>query len=234
MIAFFQAIPGGLAPALLDRRCPRWFLYHLAELDLYVGVLPFAAFLDLATFAFNRATRPFGSSRVVSVSLVFWLLLVGAAFASSLTEVRSAHGSRTSSIATPSTSSLSADRAARLGSGRVAGSARKTAAGRGRRGLLWSRVAVQGPDRLAGRRAHARALAVGDQRPRAPWWRGHMSSLSSPGDCALARRAVLPRARASAALLAPLLVGLYLRKRGGRRRARWYRGRRERGGIERA
>jgi len=62
----------------------RWFLYHLAELDLYVGVLPFAAFLILATFAFSRGDRALRIFAVTSLSLVFWLLLTVAVFASSL------------------------------------------------------------------------------------------------------------------------------------------------------
>ena len=62
----------------------RWFLYHLAELDLYVGVLPFAAFLILATFAFSRGDRALRIFAVTSLSVVFWLLLTVAVFASSL------------------------------------------------------------------------------------------------------------------------------------------------------
>jgi hypothetical protein len=63
----------------------RWFAYHLIELDLYSGVLPFAAFLVLATLAFTRADKALRVFALVSVSLVFWLLVVSAAFASSLT-----------------------------------------------------------------------------------------------------------------------------------------------------
>ena len=64
----------------------RWLLYHLAELDLYVGVLPFAAFLILATFAFSRGDRALRIFAVTSLSLVFWLLLTVAVFASSLSK----------------------------------------------------------------------------------------------------------------------------------------------------
>ena len=63
----------------------RWFLYHLAELDLYVGVLPFAAFLVLATFAWSRRDRPLRIFAIASLSIVFWLLLTVAVFTSSLT-----------------------------------------------------------------------------------------------------------------------------------------------------
>jgi hypothetical protein len=59
----------------------KWFAYHAAELDLYLGVLPFAAFAVLALHA--RALR--AAEQVflaVAVSLTFWLLLVVAAFAS--------------------------------------------------------------------------------------------------------------------------------------------------------
>lgn len=62
----------------------RWFLYHVAELDLYLGVLPFAAFLLVVVGALrcsgsSRAERIFAA---VSVPAVFWLALLVAAFAS--------------------------------------------------------------------------------------------------------------------------------------------------------
>ena len=61
----------------------RWLLYHLAELDLYLGILPFAALLVLAVGvrAFDRRTRVFV---VAAVSLSAWLVLEVAAFASRL------------------------------------------------------------------------------------------------------------------------------------------------------
>jgi hypothetical protein len=62
----------------------RWLVYHLAELDLYSGVLPFAAFLLLATFLFRRGQRSLKIFALVSVSCVIWTLFVAAAFASGL------------------------------------------------------------------------------------------------------------------------------------------------------
>ena len=60
----------------------RWFLYHVAELDLYSGILPFAAFLLLGSFMFTRADRRLRIFAVVSVSATFWLLLTTSAFIS--------------------------------------------------------------------------------------------------------------------------------------------------------
>jgi hypothetical protein len=59
----------------------RWFLYHVAELDLYLGVLPFAAFLLLLALArgLDRREQIFV---VAAASVSFWLLLVVSAFAS--------------------------------------------------------------------------------------------------------------------------------------------------------
>ena len=55
----------------------RWFAYHVGELDLYVGVAPFAALLLLAT------TRERRTPLVAALlPLVFWLVLEVAAFAS--------------------------------------------------------------------------------------------------------------------------------------------------------
>jgi hypothetical protein len=71
----------------------RWFAYHLAELDLYVGIIPFAAFLLVATFAFSRADRVVRLFAVVSASLVFWVLLTAALFASGLTRYEPRTGS---------------------------------------------------------------------------------------------------------------------------------------------
>jgi hypothetical protein len=55
----------------------RWFVYHVGELDYYVGVIPFAALLYL-TCARERRT-PFVAA---AAPLVFWLVLEVAAFAS--------------------------------------------------------------------------------------------------------------------------------------------------------
>ena len=53
----------------------RWFVYHLGELDLYVGVVPFAALLFLAL---RERAKPFVAA---ALPLVFWLVLEVAAFA---------------------------------------------------------------------------------------------------------------------------------------------------------
>lgn len=61
----------------------RWFLYHLGELDLAVGVLPFAAFVFFVAVALRR-TPPSRQARVfaaVALSACFWLTLAVAAFA---------------------------------------------------------------------------------------------------------------------------------------------------------
>jgi hypothetical protein len=59
----------------------RWFLYHVSELDLSLGVLPFAALLVLALGlrALPRAERVFVAA---TVAVSFWLVLEVAAFAS--------------------------------------------------------------------------------------------------------------------------------------------------------
>jgi hypothetical protein len=59
----------------------RWLLYHVAELDLYLGILPFAALLVLTVTArsLDRSARIFV---VAAVSLSAWLVLEVAAFAS--------------------------------------------------------------------------------------------------------------------------------------------------------
>jgi hypothetical protein len=55
----------------------RWLVYHLGELDLYVGVAPFAALLYLVCT--RERTRPFVAA---AVPLAAWLVLEVAAFAS--------------------------------------------------------------------------------------------------------------------------------------------------------
>jgi hypothetical protein len=59
----------------------RWLLYHVAELDLYLAVVPFAAFLVLAALSprLERADRVFVAA---SAPLVVSLLVAVAAFAS--------------------------------------------------------------------------------------------------------------------------------------------------------
>ena len=62
----------------------RWFVYSLAELDLYLGVLPFAAFLLLVAIALRpgRHSRSLRIFAATSVAFVFWFTFVVAAFAS--------------------------------------------------------------------------------------------------------------------------------------------------------
>ena len=55
----------------------RWFAYHVGELDLYVGVVPFAALLVLVCTSERR--RPVVAA---AAALAFWVVLVVAAFAS--------------------------------------------------------------------------------------------------------------------------------------------------------
>ena len=58
----------------------RWFLYHVAELDLYLGVAPFAAFLLLLAAA-RRLDRCEQAFLAGAAAFSFWLLLQVAAFA---------------------------------------------------------------------------------------------------------------------------------------------------------
>jgi 4-amino-4-deoxy-L-arabinose transferase-like glycosyltransferase len=59
----------------------RWLLYHVAELDLYLGVIPFAAMLVLIAFS-RRLPRTIQAFVAASAALSVWLLLEVAAFAS--------------------------------------------------------------------------------------------------------------------------------------------------------
>jgi hypothetical protein len=59
----------------------RWFLYHVAELDLYVGVAPFAALLLVAALA-RGLPRPAQAFVAAALAVSFWLVLEVAAFAS--------------------------------------------------------------------------------------------------------------------------------------------------------
>ena len=62
----------------------RWFVYSVAEFDLYLGVLPFAAFLLLGAVALRpgRHSRSLRIFAAFSVAFVFWFTFVVAAFAS--------------------------------------------------------------------------------------------------------------------------------------------------------
>ena len=59
----------------------RWFLYHVSELDLSLGVLPFAALLVLA-FGLRSLPRPQRIFVATAASVSFWLVLEVAIFAS--------------------------------------------------------------------------------------------------------------------------------------------------------
>jgi len=59
----------------------KWFLYHVSELDLSVGVLPFAALLVLV-FGVRGLARPQRVFVAASVAVGFWLVLEVAIFAS--------------------------------------------------------------------------------------------------------------------------------------------------------
>ena len=59
----------------------KWLLYHVAELDLYLGLLPFAALLLLALSARDMPRRAHAFV-AGSVALTAWLVLEVAAFAS--------------------------------------------------------------------------------------------------------------------------------------------------------
>jgi hypothetical protein len=59
----------------------RWLGYHVAGLDLYVGIVPFAAFLLLLARA-RGLPRPAQAFLAASLAVTFWLVLEVAAFAS--------------------------------------------------------------------------------------------------------------------------------------------------------
>ncbi|MGZ4302982.1 MAG: ArnT family glycosyltransferase, partial [Gaiellaceae bacterium] len=61
----------------------KWVLYHVAELDLYLGIVPFAA-LVLLTFVGRSLDRPLRVFLAATLPLTAWLLLEVGAFASAL------------------------------------------------------------------------------------------------------------------------------------------------------
>jgi Dolichyl-phosphate-mannose-protein mannosyltransferase len=61
----------------------KWLLYHVAELDLYLGIAPFAALL-LLTLVGRSLDRPLRVFIAAALPLTVWLLLEVAAFASAL------------------------------------------------------------------------------------------------------------------------------------------------------
>src|SRR5205085_5001194 len=58
----------------------KWLLWHVAELDLYLGVIPFAAFIVLA-FAWRNLDAPQRAFMAGASALSAWLLLEVAACA---------------------------------------------------------------------------------------------------------------------------------------------------------
>jgi len=61
----------------------KWLLYHVSELDLYLGIVPFAALL-LLTFVGRSLDRPLRVFLAAALPLIALLLLEVAAFASAL------------------------------------------------------------------------------------------------------------------------------------------------------
>jgi glycosyltransferase involved in cell wall biosynthesis len=61
----------------------KWVIFHVAELDLYVGIAPFAALL-LLTFVARSLDRPLRVFLAAALPLTAWLLLEVGAFASAL------------------------------------------------------------------------------------------------------------------------------------------------------
>ena len=61
----------------------KWVLYHVAELDLYLGIVPFAA-LVLLTFVARSLDRPLRVFLAAALPLTAWLVLEVGAFASAL------------------------------------------------------------------------------------------------------------------------------------------------------
>ena len=61
----------------------KWVLYHVSELDLYLGIVPFAALL-LLTVIGRSLDRPLRVFLAAALPLIVWLLLEVGAFASAL------------------------------------------------------------------------------------------------------------------------------------------------------
>jgi glycosyltransferase involved in cell wall biosynthesis len=61
----------------------KWLLFHISELDLYLGIAPFAALL-LLTFTARSLDRPLRIFLAAALPLTAWLTLEVAAFASAL------------------------------------------------------------------------------------------------------------------------------------------------------
>src|SRR5215218_6188804 len=68
----------------------RWLLYHVAEIDLYVGVIPFAALLVLVLLARELPERT-QTFLAAAIALAACFVAVAAAYASALTFVHRVH-----------------------------------------------------------------------------------------------------------------------------------------------
>jgi hypothetical protein len=79
LVGAYRVVAGQLEPL----RFPRWLLLHVAELDLYLGVLPFAAALVVGwtTLRDRSAPRALRVFVAAALGLVLWMLLLVAAFA---------------------------------------------------------------------------------------------------------------------------------------------------------
>jgi hypothetical protein len=60
---------------------PNWFLYHLADLDVYLGFVPLAVAFAVVPLALQAGTaRRLRLFVIVAISFVFWMMLLVAAF----------------------------------------------------------------------------------------------------------------------------------------------------------
>jgi Dolichyl-phosphate-mannose-protein mannosyltransferase len=61
---------------------PRWFLYHVAELDLAVGIIPFAAFLVVTVLVFTERASSRSARLYIAFSLAafFWFMTLAALY----------------------------------------------------------------------------------------------------------------------------------------------------------
>jgi len=80
LLGAYKVVAGDMHPLGI----PRWFLYHLADLDLYLGIVPFAACLVV----FPRALRGLHGEAyrifaVVTTSVSLSMILLVSAFSSS-------------------------------------------------------------------------------------------------------------------------------------------------------
>lgn len=79
LLGAYRSVLSSLSPL----EVPRWFVLHLAELDLYLGVLPFAAAAAVAGFALRdrAAPRELRVFAAAAAALVFWMTVLVSTFA---------------------------------------------------------------------------------------------------------------------------------------------------------